>query len=417
MQRELLIAKRKKARDLHTKGWSVNRISRHLVSDWRSVKRWIEMDDIQADHRGWKKGRLRKYDRQTQERVLKIRQELRKEESYFFGPDVIRANYENRYPGEKPPTMSFITKTIREAGWTRMTSKRDRSGNASRYMNYPQRALDKMGQVVEGVDFMGPRYIEGRSQGVHFLSRKYIRPMKYGMTTRVKSQSTDEALSVVIEDWKQHPIPDVLRMDNDAAFGAYRRHPRRIGRFTKVLLNLGITPLYSALSQPWNNGATEGYNSVFARKFWKRLRFSDEDEIDTEIKQFNLEYAKYNRLVGNNVAMESVQHRTLLQSFELPDQYQEALNRSQPLVIYWLREVTQDEERSRVRATIGILGETIELPKHYINQFTLSRLDVKEAKLSVMVETQEGTLSIIKSTRLEVENVSFFDSADSGLSY
>ena len=121
MQRELLIAKRKKAQLLHAKGWPVNKIARHLVSNWSSVKHWIEMEDIHSDHRGWKKGRLRKYNRKVEARVLHIRQELRKEESYFFGPDVVQANYGHLYPEDEPPTISFIAKTIREAGWTKMT--------------------------------------------------------------------------------------------------------------------------------------------------------------------------------------------------------------------------------------------------------------------------------------------------------
>jgi hypothetical protein len=416
MHRELLIAKREKAKQLHAKGWSVNKIARHLVSNWRSVKRWIEMEDIHADNRGWKKGRLRKYDGKVLDRVLQIRRELREEESYFFGPRVVQANYARLYPREKLPTMSFITKSIREAGWANVARKRDRSSKPSAYMNYPQRALDKLGRVVEGVDFIGPRYIDGQSRGVHFLSRKYIRPVKYGLTTRVEGQTTDEALAVLLEDWKRHPLPDVVRMDNDPAFGSYLRHPRQIGRFAKVLLNLGITPVYSACSHPWNNGETEGYNSVFARKFWNRLRFTDEEEIDTEIKQFNLEYEKYNRLVGNNIDPEAVEHRVLPEGFELPKQYEKGLDRSQPLEIYWLRVVRQDETAHDSRGSISVLGEEIALPQEYINQFTLSRLRVKGAKLTVMVETQKGTLATIKETELEVENANFLDPSDSVLS-
>jgi len=208
--------------------------AQHLVSNWSSVKQWIGMEDIHADNRGWKKGRLRKYDPKVEDRVLRIRKDLRKEESYFFGPDVVQANYVHLYPEEEPPTISFIAKTIHQAGLTKQMHNQHINGKRSEYMNYPQRTLDKMGRVVEGIDFMGPRYIEGQSEGVHFLSRKYIRPIKYGLTTRVEGQTTDQALSVLIEDWKQHPLPDVVRMDNDASFGAYRRHPQRIGRFTKV---------------------------------------------------------------------------------------------------------------------------------------------------------------------------------------
>jgi len=106
----------------------------------------------------------------------------------------------------------------------------------------PKRALDKLGKVVLGIDLVGPRYIEQQSEGVHFLSRKYIRPMKYGLIDRVEGQTTDEVLKVLIKDWRQCPLPEVIRMDNDAAFGEYHTHPHCIGRFTKALLNLGVTP-------------------------------------------------------------------------------------------------------------------------------------------------------------------------------
>ena len=91
MQRELLIAKRKKAKELQQKGWSIDKIARHLVSSWRSVSRWIEMESLEEDNRGWEKGRLRKYDKQVEQRVIDIRQELRATESYFFGPQVVQA--------------------------------------------------------------------------------------------------------------------------------------------------------------------------------------------------------------------------------------------------------------------------------------------------------------------------------------
>jgi len=44
----------------------------------------------------------------------------------------------------------------------------------------------------------------------------------------------------------------------------------------------------------------EGFNSVFSKKFWNKLQFSDEQEIDVRIKDFNVAYEKYSRLVSNN---------------------------------------------------------------------------------------------------------------------
>ena len=159
MHKELLVVKRQKAKDLYDDGYSINKIADKLVSNWSSVNKWIEMDDVTVDNRGWKKGNLRKYDQDIKERVIEIRKRIRKEQSYFFGPQVVRANYRKLYPEEKVPTIYFITKTLREEGLTAgKNNKRTKEG--SEYMNYPQRTLDKLGKVVEGIDFIGPRYIE-----------------------------------------------------------------------------------------------------------------------------------------------------------------------------------------------------------------------------------------------------------------
>jgi len=364
---------------------------------------------IEEDKRGWEKGRLRKYDKQVEQQVIDIREELRSAESYFFGPEVVQANYRNLYPDLEPPSLYFIAKTLREAGLT--TGGKEKGKNRSRYMNYPKRALDKLGKIVLGIDFIGPRYLRNKSEGVHFLARKYIRPVQYGLIDRVEGQTTDEALRLLINDWKDHPLPEVIRMDNDPAFGEYNTHPHCIGRFTKVLLNLGITPLYSAPRQPWNNGATEGYNSMFARKFWEQLRFDDEEEIDVAIHQFNLEYQKYNHLVGNNVEPEEVKDRRLAEGFKLPETYQEGLRKDQPMAIYWLRIVRQSSEKARKNdsGTIELLGEEIELPKTYINQFTLNKLEVNKERLSVMVEDENKQLKIIKQKKLRIQNANYFD--------
>jgi len=35
-------------------------------------------------------------------------------------------------------------------------------------------------------------------------------------------------------------------------------------------------------------------------KFWNKLKFTDEDEIDIKIKDFNVAYEKYSDLINNN---------------------------------------------------------------------------------------------------------------------
>ena len=63
MEKELLILKRKKAKELHNKGWSNRKIARLLLTNKDSVADWIKLSDegILIDKRGWKKGIPRKY--------------------------------------------------------------------------------------------------------------------------------------------------------------------------------------------------------------------------------------------------------------------------------------------------------------------------------------------------------------------
>lgn len=116
-------------------------------------------------------------------------------------------------------------------------------------MQYPENTLRKLGKIVMSMDFIGPKFLTGN-------------------------------------------ISDILKVDNDAAFGAHSTHKESIGRLTIFLLNLGVAPLYTAPRNPWNNGEVEGFNCIFATKFWNRTRFNNEDEIDVD----KLIYLQHNRL-------------------------------------------------------------------------------------------------------------------------
>ena len=150
---------------------------------------------------------------------------------------------------------------------------------------------------------------------------------------------------------------------------------------------------------------------MFARKFWEQLRFNDEQEIDVAIHKFNLEYEKYNHLVGNNIEPQEVKHRRLPGDFKLPQAYDQGLRKDQPMSIYWLRVVRQRTHKATKndRGTIKLLGEEIELPKAYINQFTLNKLEVNKERLSVMVEDENNRLKIIKQKKLRIQNANYFE--------
>ncbi|RZB29025.1 MAG: hypothetical protein AEth_01629 [Candidatus Argoarchaeum ethanivorans] len=204
---------------------------------------------ISSDNRGWKNGKSRKYTPEIKRQIIKIRTDLEREDSYFIGSDVVQQNYEKQ-TGEKV-SKSYICRVLKGAGMVKSQEKKKKG--KSKYMKYPEYTLTKFGKSMMSIDFIGPRYLKGSDNRINFLSCKYIRPQKQGIVRRIGGQTTEETIKALKEIWKIHPIPEILKIDNDSAFGANLPHKRHIGKLAFFLLNLGVCLLYVAPRSPWNN--------------------------------------------------------------------------------------------------------------------------------------------------------------------
>ena len=404
MNKKLLIFKRKKAKELHEKGWSNRKIARHLLASKNSVGKWVQMDEseISSDNRGGEKGKSRKYTPETKQQIIKIRKDLEKEDSYFIGSKVVKKNYENQ-TGKKV-SKSYVDRVLKEAGMVKSQGKKKKG--RSKYMKYPEYTLTKLGKSMMSIDFIGPKYLKGSDSRINFLSCKYIRPEKRGIATRIEGQTAEETITTLKEIWKTHPIPEILKIDNDSAFGANLPHERHIGKLAFFLLNLGVYPLYIAPRSPWNNGQVEGFNSVFSKKFWNKLQFSDEQEIDIKIKDFNVAYEKYSRLVSNNPGLKEkdVKHIDDFKGMNLENKCAEHFKADR---IYFLRIVRRknDKGNDKEYGFIDILKHEIKLPKDLINLFVFCVLDLKSKLLKINIELDDGSLKEVKSMAFVIKNV------------
>ena len=404
MNKKLLIFKRKRAKELHEKGWSNRKIARHLLASKNSVGKWVQMDEseISNDNRGGKKGKSRKYTPEIKQQIIKIRKDLEKEDSYFIGSTVVKKNYENQ-TGEKV-SKSYVDRVLKEAGMVKSPGKK-RKGR-SKYMKYPEYTLTKLGKSMMSIDFIGPKYLKGSDNRINFPSCKYIRPEKRGIATRIEGQTTEETITALKEIWKTHPIPEILKIDNDSAFGANLPHERHIGKLAFFLLNLGVYPLYIAPRSPWNNGQVEGFNSVFSKKFWNKLQFSDEQEIDVKIEGFNVAYEKYSQLISNNpeINEENIKYMDDFKNVNLENKGVEHFKADK---IYFLRIVRRknDKGNDNEYGFIDILKHEIKLPKDLINLFVFCVLDLKSKLLKINIELDDGSLKEVKSMAFIIKNV------------
>ncbi|MEA3438251.1 MAG: hypothetical protein U9R43_17440 [Thermodesulfobacteriota bacterium] len=404
MNKELLILKRKKAKELHEIGWSNREIARQLLVSKNSVGKWVQMDEreVLIDNRGWERGLSRKYAPETKQQIIRIREDLEKEDSYFIGSEVVRKNYENQ-TGKKV-SKSYVDSALKEAGLVRSPAKKKKG--QSKYMKYPKYTLTKLGKSMMSIDFIGPKYLKGSDHRINFLSCKYIRPEKLGIVKRIGGQTTEQTVKTLKEIWKTHPIPEILKIDNDSAFGANLPHEKHIGKLAFFLLNLGVYPLYTAPRSPWNNSHVEGFNSVFSKKFWNKLQFSDEQEIDVKIIDFNIAYEKYSRLISNNPELEEEDVRYIgdLKDVDLENKHVKYFKADK---IYFLRIVRRknDKDSDEEYGFIDILKHEIKLPKDLINLFVFCIIDIKLKHLKINIELDDGSLKELKSVAFMIKNV------------
>lgn len=405
MEKNLIITKRKKAKYLFfEKGWSIRKIAKHLVASKNNVGRWVKMsdEDILSDKRGWKKNRLRKHGLEDAQKIITIRENLMSEESFFWGDKVIKANYIKQTG--KDVSLWFVAKILRDSGVVKVHNKKKKGG--SKYMMYPTKTINKLGSSMMSLDFIGPKYIKGSPDKINFLSCKYIRPSKEGIVRRIAGQTAEETIRILKELWEEYFIPQTLKVDNDSAFGANLTHKNCIGQMTLFLLNLGVNPLYIAPRSPWNNGEVEGFNNVFSQKFWNKLSFDNEREIDIKIKDFNLEYEKYTELISNN---KTKQLKKKISDYKNIDFANKNVEKFKTKDIYFLRIVRRkgDKNDENEKGFITILGEEITLNKDIINLFVFCRLSIPDKKIIISTEDENGKLQKVKSQKFELKNVNY----------
>ena len=165
---------------------------------------------------------------------------------------------------------------------------------------------------------------------------------------------------------------------------------------------------YVAPRSPWNNGQVEGYNSVFSKKFWNKLQFTDEEEIDIKIKDFNVAYEKYSQLVSNNPKLteNEIKHIDDYRNINLENKKAEHFKSDK---IYFLRIVRRKNTKGDKdeHGYINILKHEIKLPKDLINLFVFCTINIKKKKLIIKTELENGSLKEIKSIKFIIKNIEY----------
>lgn len=344
-----------------------------------TIVAWLKRETYQ-DERGWKAGKHRKYSEEINQRIRELKQK-RIDHNYFVGSDHVRKDYAIQNPSSILPTESHIDAVVRRAGLQTKKPKERRKGSAQ-YLLFPDQCIRSLGYVQQSADFIGKKYITGRTEPINIFSTSYYFPFKLYQIKRVVAEKVDYALAELIALWRTYPIPNVFRIDNGLQFrgGAAKRS---IGRFLKFLLNLRVTPLFGAPRKPWTNPHVEGHNRVFNEKVWNRNFFTSPEHIDQECGRFNQE------------SLELLRYKYAELIFHGPFRYlergqvinTETLSTVKGKKAYFIRFVESSEAMGG--AYIIVMNETVAIPESYTHQFVFAEWDLEKELLNIYSEYQK----------------------------
>ena len=303
-------------------------------------------------------------------------------------------DYAKKNPASEPPKTWYIDKVIREAKLqTRKPKTKKRGG--SKYLLYPVQCIRNFGYIQQSADFIGKKYIAGRTEPVNIFSSSYYFPFKFYQIKRILAEKALYAIEQLKEQWLYYPIPNLFRMDNGLQFRGTASGKRCLGMFLKFLLNLNVTPLFGSPSKPWTNPHVEGHNRVFNEKVWSNNFFTSLEQIDNECERFNQESLelfkfRYSQLIFNGNFRYLEKNQTIATNKLLSKKNKK---------ICFIRFVESYDEAKK--ATITILNVPIILPEKYNHQFVFVECDIEKELLSIYSEF-EKQITLIKQIKFRL---------------
>lgn len=329
--------------------------------------------DFFKDMRGWTKGKTRKHTKTELKMIKEIHQELTKDKKAFFaGASAIIQNWLEKYLDTKPPHPRFIGRVLKEAGLSEKIQK-GRNKGASRYLHYPEDSINQLGKALLEMDFVGKKFIRGRTEPLNFIGFSLKKPRKLKHFSRITGETGDNIIKESKKFFKGFEKPDAIKMDNHFAQTGSGSHKRTLSEVVIFYLKEQVLPIFAPPRKPWSQASIEGSNSVFSRKFWNRIEFKNVQEVDKKLGWFNKSYQWY-------LGYKSSPERTTEKKYFVPK-------------IYFIRKVYENPETGK--GYVDITNEKISIPKSYINFFTLSEWNLKKELLYIYFENEQK-LNLIK---------------------
>lgn len=156
------------------------------------------------------------------------------------------------------PTVRTIERILQRAN---LTSPCIRLARRVPHGTYPGPQAHDSNQVHQ-VDIVGPRYLSGDKTKYYFLVCKDA----FDQAVYAEFQAgngMDQVLPFLIRAWQHLGLPQWVQFDNGRQFYGSGRWERSLNRVIRLVLRLGVQPIFIPEAQPERNGSVENFNGWF----------------------------------------------------------------------------------------------------------------------------------------------------------
>lgn len=285
-------------------GESPSEVADALGRTTRWVRKWVARHAEDADGDGWAQSRSRAphtHPNQTpaavEQQVLDARARLVANPRAQYG--ALAVQWELRRLGVDPiPPARTIERVLARAGVAR--PNRRPAGYVSKGVPYPVPVAVEPGTTHQ-IDMIGPRHLYGAAK-FHALNLIDVGSHLVGndIVTELRPPGLARSLAGI---WMRVGIPSVAQFDNHANFrGGIPPAWQHFSPIVATCLDLGVTPRFIPLREPWRNGVVEHFNDVWDKSFFRTEVFNSIEHLQAENATFVEFHNTHHRYSAHNGA-------------------------------------------------------------------------------------------------------------------
>lgn len=279
---------RKEAVRRRNGGESAEEVAKALGRTSRWVRKWVARYEEGACDAKWAKGRSRaphsspgRTPAEMARLIIEARKRLQANPRAQYG--ALAVAWELHRMGVEPvPNRWTIEREVARAGLARPRARV--AGYVPKGVPYPNGPAPEPGQVHQA-DMIGPRHLHG---GAQFYVLNVLDVGSHEASSEIFTSPRPDLVSAgLLRAWAHVGVPAVAQFDNGTAFrGAIPPAYAYFGPVVAACLDLGVTPRFIPLREPWRNGVVEHFNDVWDKSFFRTETFTGLEHLTVENATF-----------------------------------------------------------------------------------------------------------------------------------